>query len=102
VSRADCAIEKVNFIIEKYFSTFPDILLANGGDINETAGDRLVVIFQGEVAQSRPRAQPRTAISSLTLHDRGLMEFDNVAEPAPVFSLVRDGVGNGQFADIRR
>jgi class 3 adenylate cyclase len=38
---------KVNFIIEKYFSAFLDILHSHGGDINETAGDGLMVIFQG-------------------------------------------------------
>jgi class 3 adenylate cyclase len=37
--------EKVNFIIEKYFSSFLDIIYAHGGDINETAGDGLMVIF---------------------------------------------------------
>lgn len=39
--------EKVSFIIEKYFSSFLDIIYAHGGDINETAGDGLMVIFQG-------------------------------------------------------
>jgi len=38
--------EKVNFIIEKYFSSFLDVIYAHGGDINETAGDGLMVIFQ--------------------------------------------------------
>ena len=39
--------EKVNFIIEKYFSSFLDVIYAFEGDINETAGDGLMVIFQG-------------------------------------------------------
>ncbi len=39
--------EKVNFIIEKYFSSFLDVIYAHDGDINETAGDGLMVIFQG-------------------------------------------------------
>ncbi|MBM4329376.1 MAG: guanylate cyclase [Deltaproteobacteria bacterium] len=43
---------KVNFIIEKYFSAFLDILYSRGGDINETAGDGLMVIFQGDVETS--------------------------------------------------
>lgn len=38
--------EKVNFIIEKYFSSFLDVIYAHRGDINETAGDGLMVIFQ--------------------------------------------------------
>ena len=40
--------EKVNFIIEKYFSSFLDALYTHGGDINETAGDGLMAIFQGD------------------------------------------------------
>lgn len=43
----DLTREKVNFIIEKYFSSFLDIIYSHGGDINETAGDGLMVIFQG-------------------------------------------------------
>ncbi len=39
--------EKVNFIIEKYFSSFLDEINHHGGDINETAGDGLMTIFQG-------------------------------------------------------
>jgi class 3 adenylate cyclase/rubredoxin len=40
--------DKVTFIIEKYFSSFLDVIYVHGGDINETAGDGLMVIFQGE------------------------------------------------------
>lgn len=161
--------EKINFIIEKYFSAFLDILHTHGGDINETAGDGLMVIFQGDAHQS-PMSAARAALqirartleineelkqrfppvainmginsgiasvgmskfqgssgtrmtftatgpvtnlaariaaaakdgdillgpatadrvkSELKLYDRGLMEFKNVAEPVPVFSVVR-------------
>jgi class 3 adenylate cyclase len=40
--------DKVNFMIEKYFSAFLDIIYSYGGDVNETAGDGLMVIFQGD------------------------------------------------------
>lgn len=43
--------EKVNFIIEKYFSSFLDVIYAHDGDVNETAGDGLMVMFQGEVKE---------------------------------------------------
>jgi class 3 adenylate cyclase len=51
--------DQVNFIIEKYFSSFLDILYEHSGDINETAGDGLMVIFQGnpgETAMNAARA----------------------------------------------
>ena len=38
--------EKVNFVVEHYFSSFLDDIYANQGDINETAGDGLMIIFQ--------------------------------------------------------
>ena len=44
--------EKVNFIIEKYFSSFLDVIYSHGGDINETAGDGLMVIFLGAPEES--------------------------------------------------
>jgi len=43
--------EKVNFIIEKYFSSFLDVIYDHDGDVNETAGDGLMVIFQGAVKE---------------------------------------------------
>ncbi len=39
--------DKVNFIIEKYFSSFLDVIYSHQGDVNETAGDGLMAIFQG-------------------------------------------------------
>lgn len=37
---------RMDYIIERYFSNFVDPIQANGGDINETAGDGLMIIFQ--------------------------------------------------------
>ena len=35
----------VNEVIEKCFSVFMDAIFANNGDVNETAGDGLMVVF---------------------------------------------------------
>ena len=48
--------DQVNFIIEKYFSSFLDILYEHSGDINETAGDGLMVIFQGDPGETAMNA----------------------------------------------
>lgn len=37
--------DRMDYIIERYFSNFIDPIQANGGDINETAGDGLMIIF---------------------------------------------------------
>ena len=36
----------LNDVIERHFSVFMDAIYANNGDVNETAGDGLMVIFQ--------------------------------------------------------
>ena len=39
--------DKVSFIVEKYFSSYLDVIYTRQGDVNETAGDGLMAIFQG-------------------------------------------------------
>ena len=39
------SIEWINRIIEAYFSIFFDLIQKNGGDVNEMAGDGMMVIF---------------------------------------------------------
>jgi DNA-binding response OmpR family regulator len=52
--------EDMNRIIERYFSSFLDCIHTNGGDINETAGDGLMVIF----ADAEPRHHARKAVQA--------------------------------------
>jgi len=64
----DLTREKVNFIIEKYFSSFLDTIYSHGGDVNETAGDGLMVIFQGEIDETAvSAAEAALAIRAKTL-----------------------------------
>jgi class 3 adenylate cyclase len=42
--RLDAA--RLNHLVERYFGAFLDEILGQGGDVNETAGDGLMVIFQ--------------------------------------------------------
>jgi class 3 adenylate cyclase len=42
--RLDAA--RLNQLVERYFGAFLDEILGQGGDVNETAGDGLMVIFQ--------------------------------------------------------
>lgn len=45
--------QRLNRLIQDYFSGFLEIIRANHGDINETAGDGLMVIFQSEGSPTR-------------------------------------------------
>jgi class 3 adenylate cyclase len=44
---------RLNRMIQDYFSAFLEIIRANHGDVNETAGDGLMVIFQSEGSRTR-------------------------------------------------
>jgi class 3 adenylate cyclase/HAMP domain-containing protein len=37
--------DRMDYIIERYFSNFVDVIQENGGEINETAGDGLMIVF---------------------------------------------------------
>jgi class 3 adenylate cyclase len=73
--------EKVNFIIEKYFSSFLDVIYAHEGDINETAGDGLMVIFRGkggEHAINASKAAMEIRRRALDINDELKGRFDPV------------------------
>jgi class 3 adenylate cyclase len=53
-------MDVVNDIIERYFGAFLDEILLAGGDVNETAGDGLMVLFQ----DSDPDRHARAAVSA--------------------------------------
>jgi class 3 adenylate cyclase/HAMP domain-containing protein len=53
--------QRLNRLIQDYFSSFLEIIRANHGDINETAGDGLMVIFQSEDGSTRHAIHAATA-----------------------------------------
>jgi adenylate cyclase len=85
--------EKVNFIIEKYFSSFLDVIYANQGDINETAGDGLMVIFQGEEQENALNASR----AALHIHERTTeirKDLEGRFEPIQVNMGINSGVAS--------
>src|SRR5205807_9677442 len=66
----------VDRLVERYFGAFLDEILRNGGDVNETAGDGLMVIFQ----DGDPRRHARAAVTTALALLRRAREI-NAAEP---------------------
>jgi class 3 adenylate cyclase len=52
-----------NALVEHYFSLFLAPIRAEGGDINETAGDGLMIIFQASVPNVHATAAARVALA---------------------------------------
>jgi DNA-binding response OmpR family regulator len=55
--------ERVNFLVEKYFSEFLDDVRKGNGEINETAGDGLMIIFHKKDRARHARTAVSTAIA---------------------------------------
>jgi predicted ATPase/class 3 adenylate cyclase len=55
--------EQLSEIVETYFSSFLDDIHANGGDINDVAGDGLMIIFQHPDPTMHTRLATRAALS---------------------------------------
>jgi class 3 adenylate cyclase len=92
--------EKVNFIIEKYFSSFLDIIYGNQGDINETAGDGLMAIFQG-VAQENALHASRAALSVHARTSEINKELAGRFEPIEVNMGINSGVASVGMTQFR-
>src|SRR5215831_18144962 len=71
-------LEVVNRLVERYFSTFLDRIHEAGGDINETAGDGFMAIFQAADVQTHTVTAVETALALL-----GATEALNRTNSAP-------------------
>ncbi len=68
-------------LVERYFGAFLDEIAAHGGEVNEVAGDGVMVIFQDADAAGHARAAVRAALAVLR-RARELNASPGSAEPA--------------------
>lgn len=91
---------KVNYVVEHYFSSFLDDIYANQGDINETAGDGLMIIFQHDDPQAHACAAVRTALAIRDKTRRINRELQGRYAPVTVNMGINSGtaaVGSTKF-----
>ncbi len=60
----------LNALVESYFSAFLDKIHDAGGDINETAGDGFMAIFEASTPETHARQAAGTAIQLLDITER--------------------------------
>jgi DNA-binding response OmpR family regulator len=92
----------LNQLIERYFSTFLDHIHAAGGDINETAGDGFMAIFEGVDAQAHAIAAVDTALTLLDATEA--LNIANGSQPLSVHMGLNSGlalVGSTRFEGVR-
>jgi class 3 adenylate cyclase len=83
--------ERVNRLVERYFGSYLDEILRRGGDVNETAGDGLMVIFQDGEPRRHARAAVLTALGILRRTRQINAELAGESEPIAVHIGVNSG-----------
>jgi class 3 adenylate cyclase/HAMP domain-containing protein len=84
--------EDLNGLIERYFSLFLSAIRNEGGDVNETAGDGLMILFQEGGPDEHAAAAVRTAVAI-----RDMTEAANREAPAAHPPIrVNIGISSGE------
>jgi class 3 adenylate cyclase/HAMP domain-containing protein len=84
--------QRLNRMIQDYFSAFLEIIRANHGDVNETAGDGLMVIFQSEGSRTRHAQNAASAAFQLLGKVEALnQEFAGVYPPVAIHVGINSG-----------
>jgi DNA-binding response OmpR family regulator len=94
--------ETLNGLVERYFSTFLDCIHEAGGDINETAGDGFMAIFQDDDVHRHAIKAAETALALLAATDA--LNHDNRAQPLAIHMGINSGVallGSTRFEGLR-
>jgi class 3 adenylate cyclase/HAMP domain-containing protein len=90
--------KRLNQLVQTYFSRFLEIIRAHHGDVNETAGDGLMVIFQGkrrgEGGEERDHALNATR-AAFAIRQKAAALNDEYAGVFPAVSL-HMGITTGQ------
>jgi DNA-binding response OmpR family regulator len=96
------ALEPLNALVERYFSTFVDRIHDGGGDINETAGDGVMVIFEDLDANAHAIRAVDTALTLQNATDR--LNRDSAEVPLAIHIGINSGValvGSTRFEGLR-
>jgi class 3 adenylate cyclase len=91
---------QINEVIEKHFSVFMDAIYANNGDVNETAGDGLMVLFLNEDRQTSALEAVRTALTIREETVRICEECSDLNRPLDINMGINSGqalVGAAKF-----
>ncbi|MCI0529272.1 MAG: response regulator, partial [Nitrospira sp.] len=94
--------EVLNTLIERYFSSFLDHIHEFSGDINETAGDALMAIFQDDDTQAHARKAVDAALALLAAGEA--LNQENREHPLSIHVGINSGValvGSTRFEGLR-
>jgi DNA-binding response OmpR family regulator len=94
--------DSLNAMVESYFSAFLDTIHHAGGDINETAGDGFMTIFEAPDPRAHAIAAAGAAMALLDITDQ--LNAQNPGRPLAIHMGLNSGaawVGSTRFEGIR-
>jgi CheY-like chemotaxis protein len=94
--------EALNQLVERYFATFLDCIHEAGGDINETAGDGFMAIFQAPDLHAHTLTAVETALTLLGATEA--LNRTNGVQPLAIHMGLNSGpalVGSTRFEGVR-
>jgi class 3 adenylate cyclase len=88
---AQMELDQVNRLVERYFGAFLDEIVKHGGDVNETVGDGLMVIFRDQDPQRHARAAVLAALGIQRRTSQINAELRGQSEPIAMHVGVNSG-----------
>ncbi len=84
--------QTADFMVEKYFSRFLDSIHANGGDVTETSGDGMMVVFPGTDPNEHALNGVRSALEILQQTDELNEQLKGIFDPISVHIGINSGI----------
>jgi len=85
-------LDRLNQLVELYFGAFLDEILPLGGDVNETAGDGLMVVFQDPDAQKHAMAAVKAGLAILRRTRETNATLEGYFEPVTMHIGINSGI----------
>jgi adenylate cyclase len=84
--------QTADFMVEKYFSRYLDAIHAHGGDVTETSGDGLMVVFPGNDPREHAANAVRAALEILQRTNDLNEQLRGIFDPISVHIGINSGI----------
>ena len=84
--------QTTDFMLEKYFSRYLDSIHAHGGDLTETSGDGLMVVFPGNDPREHAINAVKAALEILEKTEELNEQLQGIFEPISVHMGINSGI----------
>jgi len=84
--------QTTDFMVEKYFSRYLDCIHAHGGDLTETSGDGLMVVFAGNDPREHAINAVEAALDILEKTDALNEQLEGIFDPISVHIGINSGI----------